>query len=133
MELITPGTAKIFAYYDHPVWGKYAAVTENNYGNGLATYIGCMTSKEVLQKILEDAVKKAGLWGLDQQIMFPLITKSGLNQMGKTIHYYLNYSADTQVFNYPFNDAKELLSGDVVTKNKQVQLKPWGIKIVEEQ
>jgi len=44
MELITSTTAKVLAYYDHPVWGKYAAITENNYGKGLATYIGCMTS-----------------------------------------------------------------------------------------
>ncbi|XP_073133471.1 uncharacterized protein [Henckelia pumila] len=29
MELITPTTAKVLAYYDHPVWGKYAAITQN--------------------------------------------------------------------------------------------------------
>jgi len=133
MELITPTTAKVLAYYDHPVWGKYAAVTENNYGNGLATYIGCMTTKEILQKILEDAIKKAGLWGMDQQISFPVITKLGVNQMGKTVHYYFNYSADEQAFNYPFKDGKELLSGDTITKNKQVQLKPWDVKIIEEE
>lgn len=49
------------ANYGHPVWGKYAAITENSYGKGLATYIGCRTSKEVVEKIVVDAVKKAGL------------------------------------------------------------------------
>jgi beta-galactosidase len=133
MELITPTTAKVLAYYDHPVWGKYAAVTENTYGNGLATYIGCKTSKEILQKILEDAVKKVGLWELNQQISFPVITKAGLNQMGKIVHYYFNYSADTRTFTYPFKNGKELISGDSITKNNQVQLKPWDVKIMEEE
>jgi len=133
MELITPTTAKVLAYYDHPVWRKYAAVTQNTYGNGLATYIGCMASKEIMQKILEDAVKKAGLWGLNQQISFPVITKLGLNQMGKIVHYYFNYSADTQTFTYPFKNGRELISGGSTTKNNQVQLKPWDIKIIEEE
>ena len=33
-ELLVPETAKVLAYYDHPYWGKYAAITQNNYGKG---------------------------------------------------------------------------------------------------
>lgn len=132
MELITPTTAKVLAYYDHPVWGKYAAITENSYGKGLATYIGCLTSTAVMKKILEDAVKKAGLWGLDQQLSFPLITKSGVNQNAKLVHYYFNYSAATNSVKYTYSDGKELFSNETIIKNKQVQLEPWGVKIIEE-
>jgi len=32
MELITPTTAKALAYNDHPAWGKYAAIIENQFG-----------------------------------------------------------------------------------------------------
>jgi beta-galactosidase len=132
MEFITPTTAKVLAWYDHPVWGKYAAVTENNYGKGMATYIGCMTSDVLLQKIMQDAVTKAGLWGLDQQLSFPIITKFGVNQNGKTVHYYFNYSAAPATFTYPYNDGKELLQNETIQKNKQLQLKPWGVQIIEE-
>jgi len=132
MELITPTTARVIAYYDHPVWGKYAAVTENNFGKGLATYIGCMTSNAVTEKIMEDAVTKADLWGADQQIKFPLITKSGTNQNNKAVHYYFNYSAVSSSLNYPYSDGKELLSGETISKNAAVKIEPWGVKIVEE-
>src|SRR3954463_12378535 len=54
---------KVLAYYDHPLFGRYAAITENRHGKGLATYICCMTSNAITEKILADAVKKAGLWG----------------------------------------------------------------------
>lgn len=132
MEFITPTTAKVLAYYDHPVWGKYAAVTENNFGKGLTTYIGCMTSNALTEKIMEDVVKKAGLWSADQQLHFPLITKLGTNQNNRTVHYYFNYAAVAATFNYPYNDGKELLSDETIYKNKAVAIEPWGVKIIEE-
>ncbi|WP_026259902.1 beta-galactosidase [Segetibacter koreensis] len=132
MELITPTTAKVLAYYDHPVWGKYAAITENKYGKGLATYIGCMTGNVVMEKLLHDVINKAGLEGLDQQIHFPLVTKTGVNQNGKTVHYYFNYSANSKLFTYPYRDGKELLSGKNITKASQQKLEPWGVIIIEE-
>jgi beta-galactosidase len=131
MELITPTTAKVLAYYDHPVWGKYAAITENNYGKGLATYIGCLTGNAVTDKILADALKKAGLWGNDQQIAFPIITKSGVNKNGKTIHYYFNYSDKETSLNYPYGNGKELLSGNSIASKSTLQLAAWDVKIIE--
>jgi beta-galactosidase len=132
MELITPTTAKVLAYYDHPVWGRYAAITENNYGKGVATYIGCMTTNALLEKIMAETVKKAGLWGDAQNLHFPIITKQGTNEQGKTVRYVFNYSAKPATINYPFANGHELLKGKSVTKNKQMVLEPWGVKIVEE-
>ncbi|MBV7274465.1 beta-galactosidase trimerization domain-containing protein [Clostridium sp. PL3] len=51
IEFITPKTAKVLAYYDHPYRGKYAAVTQNSCGKGLATYIGCFPSSDFIEKI----------------------------------------------------------------------------------
>jgi beta-galactosidase len=132
MELLTPTTAKVLATYDHPVWGKYAAITENRFGKGLATYIGCGTSTAVTEKIVADAVKKAGLWGPDQALRFPLITRSGINQQKKTVHYYFNYSAAPSSVLYPYAAGKELLSNATITKNQQLPLAPWGMQIIEE-
>jgi beta-galactosidase len=132
MELITPVTAKVLAYYDHPVWGQFAAITQNNFGKGTATYIGCRTSDLVTAKVLEGTIKGAGLWGVDQEITFPLITKSGVNQLGKKIHYYFNYSPQPASVNYPHANGVELLSNEMATKGQPIKLDAWGIKIVEE-
>lgn len=133
MELITPTTANALAYYDHPVWGRYAAITQNQYGKGLATYIGCITSNAVTEKIMEDALKKAGLWSQAQALHFPVITKEGTNEQGKTVRYFFNYSAKPVTFNYAFGNGRELLLDKAVTKNSAMTLEPWGIKILEEQ
>lgn len=132
MELLTPTTAKVLASYDHPVWGKYAAITQNQFGKGVATYIGCWTSAALTGKILADVIKKAGIEGPDQQLTFPLITRSGTNQQGKVIHYYFNYSPTASSLKYPYPAGKELLGNESISKEQQLSLAPWGIKIVEE-
>jgi len=132
MELITPKTAKVLAYYDHPVWGKYAAITQNNYGKGLATYIGCMTSEAITEKVIENVVKSAGLWRADQELKFPLIVKSGINQYGKAVHYYFNYSAAPASLIYSYKSGTELLSNTAIPLKSKVDIGAWGVKIVEE-
>jgi beta-galactosidase len=132
MELIVPTTAKVLASYNHPAWGKYAAVTENKYGKGVATYIGCGTNSAITGKILENALKGAGLWGADQALRFPLITKSGRNQRGKLIHYYFNYSAQPKTFVYPYAKGKALLSNESLGQQASITLPAWGFQIIEE-
>ncbi|WP_235998489.1 beta-galactosidase [Hymenobacter sp. BT559] len=132
MELLTPTTAQVLAHYDHPVWGKYAAITENHYGKGLATYVGCHTTDAVVEKLVTNAVRKAGLWGLDQETQFPLITKTGLNQRQKPVHYYFNYSGMPASVRYPHGAGKELLAGTTVAKGQALALAPWGVQIIEE-
>lgn len=85
MELLTPTEAEVevLAYYDHPHWGKYAAVTQNRYGQGQAVYIGCMTGEAIMGKILEHAVKEAGLWGPIKTSVSPSLPNTGLTGWAK--------------------------------------------------
>lgn len=133
MELLTPTTAEVLAYYDHPHWGKYAAITENQCGKGLATYIGCIPSKAIIQKVLEQAVKKANLWGADQEIAFPLIVKSGINEKGNNVHFYFNYSDLRNGIKYLHKDGVELLTDRPVTIEQTIDIEPWGVLIIEEE
>ncbi len=133
IELITPTTATVLARYDHPVWGSYAAITQNSYGNGVATYVGCMTSDAVIEKLIENTVRKAGLWAEDQELKFPIITKSGMNQTHKMLHYYFNYSDKAVNFIYSHKKAIELLSGTTIEKTTMKELAPWGVQIMEEE
>ena len=132
MELITPTTADVLAWYEHPHWGKYAAITENVYGKGKVTYVGCYTSSAVIRKVLERVMKEAGIWGADQELAFPLIVKTGTNDQGNTIRYYFNYSDQAVTFVNPHGKGMELLSGAVVAGEQSIELEPWGIRIIEQ-
>ena len=126
MELITPTTAEVLAWYGHPVWGRYAAITQNQFGKGRAVYVACMTSATVTEKIIKDALQKANITSTDQQLYFPMITKSGINRQGHTIHYYFNYSAIPQKMLYSNKSGDELLSGKKVLSGSNIELAALG-------
>lgn len=132
MELITPTTAKVLAYYDHPAWSNYAAITRNQFGKGSATYVGCITPQILTEKIVKNTIENAGLWKTEQQFAFPVILKTGVNQSGKRIRYVFNYSAVPQTINYVFVSGTELLSNQPVSKDSELNIEPWGVRIVEE-
>ncbi len=132
MELLTPTTAQVLAWYEHPHWGSYAAITENQYGQGTAIYIGCLPSAAVMGKVLERACRAAGLWGKDQEIQFPLVVKSGTNEEGHAIRYYFNYSEASQSFVYPHGDGAELLADRRIHAGDRIELERWGVAIIEE-
>jgi beta-galactosidase len=132
MELITPTTAEVLAYYDHPHWGSYAAITQNRYGQGAATYIGCMPTAAIMGRVLEQALRQAGLWGDDQELAFPLITKSGINQHGRRVRYYFNYSDQPSSITYLGPEAGELLTDTQVRRGQVLPIDRWGVLILEE-
>jgi beta-galactosidase len=132
MELLTPTTATTVARYHHPVWGKYAAVVRNNYGAGEVTYVGFMPGDAMVEKIVEECVKRAGLWGPQQALHFPTIMRSGLLSDGHPVHYLLNYSAAPAQIVYRLPQGKNLLSGEVVSQNGSVSLPAWGVAVIEE-
>ena len=131
-ELLVAETAGVVASYDHPHWGKYAAITRNRYGRGTVTYLGTWPSRAILNKIIDQAVDDAGLSKNSGNIGFPIIIRSGQNSQKKRIHYLLNYSSLTQVFRYPFDEGIELLSDKMLRSNEEVTLEPWDLMIVEE-
>jgi beta-galactosidase len=65
----------------------------------------------------------------DQSLPVPVRVKHGINRAGNTIHYYLNYSSDTNTFTYPYAAGHDLLTQTFVAKSQQVTLKPWDLVV----
>jgi beta-galactosidase len=91
-----------------------------------------MPSDVLTEKIVEDTVKRAGLWGPQQSIHFPAIVRSGVLSNGHPVHYFLNYSADPARVAYAFTDGTDLLSGNRVTQGSNLSLPAWGVAVMEE-
>ena len=132
MELVTPVTAEVWASYDHPYWGQYAAITHNKHGKGTATYFAGYPTMEVMKQILSKVVGIAGVAGEDSELSFPVIVRKGTNEKGKTIRYYLNYSALPVTINYKHKRAKELFSGKSVGNGDSFIINAWDLAIFEE-
>ena len=132
MELVTPTTAQVLAHYRHPHWGKYAAITRNACGKGSATYIACMSTPAVMEKVAETVLRGAGLWGEDQELRFPLIVKRGTNDAGKEVTYYFNYAEEPQLVEHTHGPARELTQDADVAPGDTLSLGPWDFRILVE-
>lgn len=130
MEFLTPTTARVIARYQHPSWPGYAAVTRNAYGSGEVTYVGFMPTDAVIGKIVAEQVGRAGI--ALPKARYPLIVRGGTLQNGNRVRYLLNYSAKPRRMAYEYAGGTELLSGRPVRRGQSLELKPWGVAIVEE-
>lgn len=131
-EMLLPEGAQPLAYYDHPFFGKYPAITQNHFGSGTLTYEGTLLSDVLQEHVLRRVLKSAGLIGPDQELPTSVRVKHGVNRAGKTLHYFLNYSSDAQKFTYSYRAGTDLLTGTQVTPNEQITVTPWGLILVEE-
>ncbi len=131
-EFLMPEHAKAVAFYDHPFFGKWPAITENSYGSGTLLYEGTYLSDALQKAVLRDALQKASLTGPDQQLPASVHVQHGVNRMGKRIHYYFNYSGNEVKANYSYGAGTNLPDGKAVGKGSVLTIEPWDLAIVEE-
>ena len=132
-EMLLLDTAKPLASYEHPFFGKYAAITENHFGKGTVTYEGTVLSDVLQQKVLERVLDQAQLLGPDQKLPAGVRVKHGVGRAGKPFHYYFNFSAAPAQVVYAYAGGTELLSNHPVAKGGALTLDPWGVAIVEQE
>lgn len=132
MECLRAEKGKAVLSYVHDNWGQYTAAAVNNYGEGIGLYLGCMFSKNLLKKLLQDVMKEAGIAPNAGSDGFPVIVRRGVNRQGKRIDYIFNYSRQEQRAWCLQKACRELLSGIAYRENEPITLPKWGVAILEE-
>lgn len=133
MDLVTCDTATPLFFYDHPVWKKYAAATVNQFGKGSALYLSSMFDGALLEKVLVHYFASLPETLLAHpECHFPLIIREGVNDFGKRVRFYFNYSGEKQTAICKGFSGTELLSGRKIMEQETFSLEPWGVVIMEE-
>lgn len=129
MELLIPGPdTNVLAAYDRPAYNGYAAVTEHVFGAGTAVYIGCYFDRAHLSDLFLRQCGRSGVALCPHR--FPLVCKRGVNEAGRSVVFYLNYSETEQTVVSEW-DCLDLLSDVSRKKGESVTLAPWGVLILE--
>jgi beta-galactosidase len=132
-EMIIPETATALAYYDHHFFGRYPAITRNKYGKGTVVYEGTVLSDKLQEKVMLEVLKSAALTSPDQELPAAVKVRHGIDNAGKNLHYYFNYSGENQVFGYPYRTGIDLLTNKKIEAGQSVALAAWNLVIIEEQ
>ena len=135
MELITCDTAVPVLKYSHPAYERYAAAAKNQYGNGSTLSFGTMfENDELLESVLLSFLHETGFSGGDLSSdapHYPLIIKRGINDSGKELCYYLNYSKDPVSVTHHGKNGVELISEAAIVCGDKIDLGGWGVAVVE--
>ncbi|MFZ3341063.1 MAG: beta-galactosidase trimerization domain-containing protein [Terriglobales bacterium] len=83
-EMLILEGAQPLAYYDHPFFGRYPAITRNRFGRGTLTYEGTVLSDEIQSRVLLEVLNLAGLTGPDQDLPVPVHVKHGSKSGGRS-------------------------------------------------
>lgn len=131
-EFLQLDTAKALAWYDHPFFGRWPALTSNEYGRGKVVYEGSYLSDKLQKAVLKSSLEELGLIGVDQQLPAAIHSRSGVNGDNRTVRYYLNYSGAPVTFTYPHKSGTDLLTARKVGGSNKLTLAPWDVAIIEE-
>jgi beta-galactosidase len=130
-DMVLAETAKPLAFYDHPFFGRYPAITRNAFGKGTVTYQGTVLSDALQEKVVADVLKQAGIVseaGLPAKVR----VRQAVARDGKALRFYLNFSGEPQSFAYAHGGGTELLSQKAVAAGERLTLAPWDLAVIRE-
>jgi beta-galactosidase len=133
MEYIILESAEALAFYDHPYFKEFPAITLNSFGDGSLLYQGTLVSDEIQAHIIMKSLNRAGINNPNNLLHWPLVVKTGIKQDGGKVHFFYNYSSEEINFPYPHGKGKTLLTKRKVSSEEQLNLPPWDVLIIEEE
>ena len=130
LELLQPVGAEVLASYDHPAWGRYAAVTRNRVGAGAAVHLGTMTSPGLVRAVLALAARDAGITDWAQDLAGTVTVRRGTNAAGRALTYLLNYSSAPVTLAAPVA-GRSVLDGADVAAGQELTVGAWDLVVLE--
>ena len=131
-EFLQLTSAKPLAFYDHPFFGRWPAITRNQFGTGSLTYEGTLLSDGLQEALVRDTLHAAGVDSAETSLPSSLRAKHGTNRAGKHLHYYLNYSGSPVTFSYAYAPAHDLLNGHRAAAGERITVNGWDLALLEE-
>lgn len=124
-DLIHPETAKVLAKYANEFYQGTAAITENQYGQGKAWYVGTKLDHAGLTQLFNHIVLAADIESLvavgNQLEVTKRITKDG-----KELYFVLNMSNDERELPEKFAGYQDILTNQPAHK----QMKAWDVQVL---
>ncbi|WP_131501665.1 beta-galactosidase [Lactobacillus crispatus] len=124
-DLIHPETAKVLAKYANKFYQGTAAITENQYGQGKAWYVGTKLDHAGLTQLFNHIVLAADIESLvaagNQLEVTKRITKDG-----KELYFVLNMSNDERELPEKFAGYQDILTNQPAHK----QMKAWDVQVL---
>jgi beta-galactosidase len=128
---LVPEGATVLARYDHPFYGRWAAITTNQVSSGRVTYVGTLPNASLgasLARWLRETSLAADPWA---QRPASVSVTSGRATDGTHLRFLSNWAWQTTRISVPVA-CRDVLSGAEFDAGTELELGSWDVRVLEE-
>lgn len=124
--------AEPLAYFDHPHFGRFPAVTSQRYGAGRVTYIGTLPDAEFGRAIASWTLRQSGVRPQGEGLPEPVRVTRARAGTGQRLWFVSNWSFNRYRITDLAAAGVDLFTGHPVSGGEPIGIAPWDVKIILE-
>lgn len=130
-DALVPDSASCLAWYEHPQFGRWAAITTNAHGAGRVTYVGTLPDAALARALARWVVETS--LPADPWLARPdTVTVTGARARdGRRLRFVSNWSWRRLAMPLP-EPTYDLLSGGALDAGQELELGPWDVRVLAE-
>ncbi len=121
--------AEALVSYEHPHFGRFAAVTTQSFGKGRVTYCGTLPNAGLGQALAAWTMEQAGIKRLFEDLPETVRVVTAQATTGERLLFFTNWSWHPQTLP-AISGSRELLSDASLTEGEALRIGAWDVKIV---
>jgi beta-galactosidase len=128
---LVPEGATVLARYDHPFYGRWAAITTNQVSSGRVTYVGTLPNASLgtsLARWLRETSLAADPWA---QRPASVSVTSGRAANGRRLRFLSNWAWQAARISVPVA-CRDVLSDAEFDAGAELELGSWDVRVLEE-
>jgi beta-galactosidase len=122
--------ATVLAYYDHPHFGRWPAITTRAAGTGQVTCVGTIPGQPLAEAILRWACPVRG--AACRQVPASVTSAGATSEDGRRLRFLHNWSWQAASVTAPVA-CRDVLSGKLIAAGDDIGLAAWDVRVLTEE
>jgi len=124
--------ATALAWYEHPHFGSFPAITSQSFGTGRVTYAGTLPNRSLGETLASWVLSESGIHTPVVDIPDSVRINTARSASGRRLWFLSNWSGHPATLPALPAGGEELFSGVHVETGDALDLSPWDMKILME-
>jgi beta-galactosidase len=125
------GTATPLAWYDHPHFGRWPAITTNVHGAGRLTYVGTLPDAALARSLGEWVASLSGAEDPWRSRGGTISSHGARTPRGRRVRFLFNWSWEPSAMTAPLA-TDDLLNGGHLHAGSSIELGAWDVRVLVE-
>ncbi len=124
--------ATALAFYDHPHFGRWPAITSQAFGRGRVTYLGTLPNPALGRSLASWVMAQAALQSRIANLPEAVRATTARNRDGERLWFLTNWSYTQQNLPELPIDGADLFNDAPIRRGEAITLEPWDARILVE-